>query len=542
MPLFSKTVFCQTLDGVMWKAFSKVGLFMAVLTWQSLMPLMSCQPDQLMDSKEERSENVVLISEDAPVPGRHYSSQDSVGQEFIDTTGPYSPVQSPIFTYVNPGGNLRQWAPKPAISDTMVIPCHQERVELSIHNVWATMETTFLLEKGDTVIFDYPNQWPRATIVNRTVSDTALNYNRFRQAKLFNNGWTTHSKVLLGILSKPRHLWNETTLYYYQESIKASHQELQLLRDLLNKGVITDFEYGYRKSCLEGLMERHKQNRLIGTWLENHRDAEQAEMRDSLFGFDWSDTDSLMIYSFFRKHLDQISQYDLDVQQSEYPGGGGSFIDSKARFDMIIEDPRFNRAAKEFLLEQAFHGIVRNDQVADIHKYFGRLQRMTTDQFRLTELIEKYQLDFTSTDQLLMTDLHGNQVTLDQLLKKHRGKWMYIDFWASWCRPCRDLMPHSRRLESSLATENIMFVFLALNDDKEKWREAITHAKIPGDHYFIENSNTSQVLGQLQIHTIPHYLIYDPSGELVNAVHIGLVRELKHSCWGTCGSMINSCA
>ena len=104
-----------------------------------------------------------------------------------------------------------------------------------------------------------------------------------------------------------------------------------------------------------------------------------------------------------------------------------------------------------------------------------------------------------------------------ELLKNNKGKWLYVDFWASWCKPCRETMPESNKLKKELKNENIEFIYLALNDRKENWEKAVKTDSLSNSHnYFIENGNVSKVVEDLGIKTIPHYLIYNPNGELIN--------------------------
>ena len=78
-------------------------------------------------------------------------------------------------------------------------------------------------------------------------------------------------------------------------------------------------------------------------------------------------------------------------------------------------------------------------------------------------------------------------------------------------------MPESIKLKKELKNDNIAFIYLSLNDRKKAWQLAIKSDGITSSqNYFIENGNTSKVIEELGIETIPHYLIYNPNGDLVN--------------------------
>ena len=165
----------------------------------------------------------------------------------------------------------------------------------------------------------------------------------------------------------------------------------------------------------------------------------------------------------------------------------------------------------------AYNGIDQNFRVKDIEKYFKKLQESTTSIEQLEKLKKEYKLDFSKSNKLVLTNLKRDTLTYNNLLENNKGKWLYIDFQASWCKPCRKIMPESIKLKKEFKEENIEFIYLNFNDKKENWKKAIEEDRnSSSQNYFIENGNTSKVIEDLGIKTIPHYLIYNPNGELVN--------------------------
>ena len=78
-------------------------------------------------------------------------------------------------------------------------------------------------------------------------------------------------------------------------------------------------------------------------------------------------------------------------------------------------------------------------------------------------------------------------------------------------------MPASVAMKKSLATKNVEFIYISSYDKKELWRNAMDKDGIlDSQNYFMENGNVSKVIEELGIETIPHYLIYNPNGQLVN--------------------------
>ncbi len=94
-----------------------------------------------------------------------------------------------------------------------------------------------------------------------------------------------------------------------------------------------------------------------------------------------------------------------------------------------------------------------------------------------------------------------------------RGKYVYIDFWASWCKPCIGEIPHLQHLERELSgREDIVFVSISIDQNKTAWRNKMRELNLHG----IQLHDESTKLGKfLNISSIPHFIIYDKEGRLL---------------------------
>lgn len=137
-------------------------------------------------------------------------------------------------------------------------------------------------------------------------------------------------------------------------------------------------------------------------------------------------------------------------------------------------------------------------------------------------------IDFTQaalSDTLLATD--GNQVTFASILKKHEGKIVFIDIWASWCRDCLEAMPQLHELMSE--AKNVDFVFLSLDKNQNSWQKGIKKYDLgSGDHYLSTTGWKSDVFTSIDLDWIPRYMIIGPDGkiELYKAIKLD-DKELK---------------
>ena len=101
------------------------------------------------------------------------------------------------------------------------------------------------------------------------------------------------------------------------------------------------------------------------------------------------------------------------------------------------------------------------------------------------------------------------------ILNKYKGKVIYLDFWASWCGPCKREMPYSLKMQEHFKGKDVAFVYMSSDRNPDAWKSAIKKLNITGEHYLLNGKVYTERNKVVQVRYIPRYMIYDKSGKLV---------------------------
>lgn len=111
------------------------------------------------------------------------------------------------------------------------------------------------------------------------------------------------------------------------------------------------------------------------------------------------------------------------------------------------------------------------------------------------------------------TTIDGSTFSLEQL----KGKYAYIDIWATWCAPCKKEIPYLKELEKKFHDKPIQFVSISVDDtkDKEKWMEMVKEKELGGIQLFADSSWNSSFMTSLKVNSIPRFILLDPNGVII---------------------------
>lgn len=111
--------------------------------------------------------------------------------------------------------------------------------------------------------------------------------------------------------------------------------------------------------------------------------------------------------------------------------------------------------------------------------------------------------------------LDGESISMDDL----QGKVVLLDFWATWCVPCREALPHIKQVAKKFQGEPLVILSISLDNNEEKWKEFITKNEMTWPQYR-DGGFTGPISRMFSVNAIPHTFTIDADGVLQDE-HIG---------------------
>lgn len=187
-------------------------------------------------------------------------------------------------------------------------------------------------------------------------------------------------------------------------------------------------------------------------------------------------------------------------------------MDGQQRVEALLQKNRGNLVATYILCNKA-------EQSGNVQQMQAVYESLTASEkeTELANLLAKRIADLESltvgqtAPEFVLPDKDGKEVRLSGL----KGKIKLIDFWASWCGPCRLENPNMVSLYKDFKDKGLVIVSVSLDTDKTKWLAAIRKDGLPWIHVSSLKGWECEVVKRYKVDAVPYIWVLDENGKIL---------------------------
>jgi thiol-disulfide isomerase/thioredoxin len=228
------------------------------------------------------------------------------------------------------------------------------------------------------------------------------------------------------------------------------------------------------------------------------------------------------IYIWFLSEY-PIMRYSAALQLLKKHDVNNSFA---ITFDELMknEKPGLSRDIMIYKIFEKFdskHGLPIKDGIALYDKYKSNIKNYINNDVLISKLAKRITNLSRSGGKETIADLKSKTKSEEisnvwkMLGDKNKNKIMYIDFWATWCAPCRAELPYTVELNNYYKNKPISIVMICLNSDKKEWEKTTLKIGNLGDNYFFNEDDSKILEDELKFRGFPTHMIINKKGELI---------------------------
>lgn len=206
----------------------------------------------------------------------------------------------------------------------------------------------------------------------------------------------------------------------------------------------------------------------------------------------------------YKKQLESIKNEVDKFVASHYDSPVAPFVvvvTSEMEQDVAALERRYTKLNKN--VQNGFYGKIVKQQIDNSKK-----GAIGTDALEFTQ-----------------TDVDGKNISLSSF----RGKYVLVDFWASWCRPCREENPNVVKVFNKYKDKNFTVLGVSLDQNRAPWVKAIQNDNLAWTQVSDLKGWNNEVAAKYNVQSIPQNFLIDPSGKIVGKNLRGVDLESKLS-------------
>jgi thiol-disulfide isomerase/thioredoxin len=241
-------------------------------------------------------------------------------------------------------------------------------------------------------------------------------------------------------------------------------------------------------------------------------------------------TNSKVVPAYYKKHLrDVLTEFDKpDMMASMFYR---RFIIQYARF-LLVEDSgieNINVASQLSYYRNTYSDFRKEpllyDEVCLFYQASGDrapilevLNAIKNEDMRgtLDSLSRETKVEFSQQAlTFLLEKSDGTLTSLAQILNENKGYVLYLDFWASWCRPCLAEMPNADELSKEFSDGLVKFIYFSVDETRDRWLAKLNFLPRGNHVQSYRMLNAEDFLREMNIRAIPKYILMGEKGNMI---------------------------
>ncbi len=281
--------------------------------------------------------------------------------------------------------------------------------------------------------------------------------------------------------------------------------------DLLNKSGLTGDDKRIEEKIIkyDYLLTRNNYDKFVYYYTKKHP-VLPADYYDPIKNMNLDDEEAFCFSKSYRILIYENLRYTYNDALKKNPGL--SIID----FTKNKIKPIKSALIRDQFVTGLFHTLKQGDPNLD--KNYHTILGLLTSQRLKEKLKKRYEAILaTKPSQKSVTfnyqNVKGGRTSLEEL----KGKFVYLDVWATWCGPCRREIPYLMKLIDKYKGKDIAFVSISVDarNDFEKWKKMVTEKHLKGIQLFADSSFKSKFIKFYNISMIPRYILLDRNGKII---------------------------
>lgn len=173
------------------------------------------------------------------------------------------------------------------------------------------------------------------------------------------------------------------------------------------------------------------------------------------------------------------------------------------------------------LIQLVMNKAIENEEAYEIYNGFSKTIKKTKSAVKINELVTPKETEESTEDgevnvgdkapDFAAPDPNDVAVTLNTTL----GKLTILDFWASWCGPCRVDSPNLVKVHNAFKDNGLAIVGISLDKNKESWKKAIDNDKLDWTHVSHLKRWDDPIAAAYGVNSIPQLFLLDENGTVI---------------------------